>query len=169
MSRDSEVFLRRGKHICLAARSLKAVLTSGMVKREEPGLPSSPLFLLLPRGCGRLPIPPSPCPTCVRAPGSGLSPACFPTLVANTCPHHASSGSSLNCYACFLLPPRALCSPGQECLGFPVFAATNHFPTSLPCLSPRTLGGLSPELRPLELLGLHGTLSGLSTGKIKAP
>ena len=136
---------------------------------KNTGLPSSPLFPLRASCCGRLPILSSPCPTRVHAPGGGLGPACFPTLVANTCPHHASSGSSLNCYACFLLPPSALCSPGQACFGFPVFAATNHFPTSLPCLSPRTLGGLSPELRPLELLGLHGTLSGLSTSKIEAP
>ena len=36
-------------------------------------------------------------------------------------------------------------------------------------MSPGTLGGLSPELRPLELLGLHGTPSGLSAGEIEAP
>ena len=135
---------------------------------KNAGLPSGPVSAPS-RLHGRLPILPASGLTHVRAPGGGLGPACFPTLAANMCPHHASSGSSLNCSACFLLPPSALCSPGRGCLGFPVFAATNHFRTSLPCLSPRTLGGLSPELRPLELLGLHGALSGLSTGKTEAP
>lgn len=44
MSRDSEVFLRRGKRIHLAARSLKAVPTAGMVKREERRPAQRPCF-----------------------------------------------------------------------------------------------------------------------------
>lgn len=44
MSRDSEVFLRRGKRIRLAARSLKALLTAGMVKREERRPAQRPCF-----------------------------------------------------------------------------------------------------------------------------
>ena len=74
MSRDSEVFLRRGKHICLAARSLKAVLTLGMVKREEPSLPSSPLFPFRASCCGRLPILPDTRPRSRRWSRSCLLP-----------------------------------------------------------------------------------------------